>query len=800
VITPSEAAGELLARRKARRSIADYIQYTFPSYRHSAFSDAVCMALDKFIEEVQGGKRPILVLQAPPQHGKALAIDTPIPTPAGWEKIGHLVIGDEVFDENGSVCRVTGKSPVWHDRPTFSVTTDDGDEIIADAAHEWEVRLCRKQKALTLRSTQYLANRTSKRNPLIKHAGPIECPLAVLPIDPYVLGVWLGDGTSAHATITASDDDTPWTRGEIERLGYRTANRKTHNTFGIFAVTPILKRMNLLRNKHIPGEYLRASKTQRLSLLQGLMDTDGYVGPKGQVEFCSTNLSLALGVQELVRSLGAKANMATSRARLYGKDCGAKYRVSFYLDSAARMPRKAIKCRSGHKHPGTYITVTSAGVRDTVCIQVDSPSHLFLAGRSMTPTHNSEIVSRKLPAYLLSRFPQWRIGAASYADSLANTMAQSVRINLASPEHQRLFPLAIEKRKFALDRMGEFTSPGGTGSYVGVGVGAGLTGRPVDVGIVDDPTKGESEALSETVKESQWNWYQAVFSTRLSQNSGQIVMATSWAMDDLPGRILEMYRGNPRLTHLRFPAINLPDEVGYNSSLPAGALVPELHSLEKLQETKGLLSDYWWAALYQQSPRALGGNVFKESGIQYYLPKDLPKKWDKVITSWDCTFKDTDGTDFVVGQVWGRAGANTYLLDQMRKRMSFTATVAAVIELQNRWPKSCEVLIEDKANGPAVIDTLKAHVPGIIPIEPDGSKLARAHAVTSYWEALNVWIPDAAIAPWIVPFISEITSFPAAAHDDQVDSMTQALRRLYPLFGRLLVSQAAIDRALGLVQ
>ena len=480
MITPSEAAFELLARRKARRSIADYIQYTFPSYRHSAFSDAVCTALDKFVEEVQGGKRPILVLQAPPQHGK------------------------------------------------------------------------------------------------------------------------------------------------------------------------------------------------------------------------------------------------------------------------------------------------------------------------------SEIVSRKLPAYLLSRFPEWRIGSASYADSLANTMAQSVRINLASPEHQRLFPTPVEKRKFALDRMGEFTAPGGSGSYVGVGVGAGLTGRPVDIGIIDDPTKGESEALSETVKESHWNWYQAVFSTRLSQNSGQIIMATSWAQDDLPGRILEMYRGNPRLTHLRFPAINLPDEVGYNSSKPAGALVPELHSLEKLQETKGLLSDYWWAALYQQSPRALGGNVFKESGIQYYLPKDLPKKWDKVITSWDCTFKDTDGTDFVVGQVWGKAGANAYLLDQIRARLSFSKTVSAVVELQNRWPQSREVLIEDKANGPAVIDVLKAHVPGIIPIEPDGSKLARAHAVTSYWEALNIWIPDESIYPWVRALVGELTAFPAAAHDDQVDALTQALRRLYPLFGRLQVSQAAIDRALGI--
>ena len=274
-------------------------------------------------------------------------------------------------------------------------------------------------------------------------------------------------------------------------------------------------------------------------------------------------------------------------------------------------------------------------------------------------------------------------------------------------------------------------------------------------------------------------------------------MATSWAEDDLPGRICTHFKGDPRLTVLRFPAINEPGETGYNPNLPRGPLVPELKSLAFLQEVKGLFSDYWWAAMYQQCPRPLGGNVFKEEGIRYYLPKDLPAKFDKVLASWDCTFKDTDGTDFVVGQVWGKAGANSYLLAQVRARMSFTKTVKEVVDLRNAWPKTREVLIEDKANGPAVIDTLKASVPGIIPIEPDGSKLARAHAVTSYWEAGNVWLPHPDFAPWVKDLVGELTAFPAAANDDQVDALTQALRRLYPLFNKLKISQAAINKAMG---
>lgn len=465
--------------------------------------------------------------------------------------------------------------------------------------------------------------------------------------------------------------------------------------------------------------------------------------------------------------------------------------------------------RQARKSLLAYIRYTNrkyhtSAFTEAVCDALDKFIEDMQAGRrpililQAPPQHGkSEIASRKLPAYLLGRFPDWRVGAASYSDELAGAMAQDVRRNISSDEHKRLFPQACEKRRYDVNRMGEFSAPGGAGSYLGVGVGAGLTGRPLDVGIIDDPTKNQDEALSPTVKEKHWNWYQTVFTTRLSENSGQIIMATSWAEDDLPGRIITQFKGDPRLTVLRFPAINLPGEVGYNPKLPEGALVPALHSLEKLRETKALLSDYWWSAIYQQSAKALGGNVFKDVGIRYYYPKDLPAKFDKVINSWDCTFKDTDGTDFVVGQCWGKLGANAYLLDQERARMSFTKTIAAVVALRNKWPRTREVLIEDKANGPAVIDTLKASVPGIIPIEPDGSKLARAHAVTSYWEAGNVWLPHPDVAPWVKDLVGELTGFPASANDDQVDALTQALRRLYPLFNKLKITQEALNKAMG---
>lgn len=475
-----------------------------------------------------------------------------------------------------------------------------------------------------------------------------------------------------------------------------------------------------------------------------------------------------------------------------------------------------LRRRQARRELLAYIRYTTPGYHESdfsriVCAALDKFVRDVEAGLrpililQAPPQHGkSEIVSRKLPPYLAGTRPHLRIAAASYSSTLADAMSLDVRRNLVDPRHLRLFPAPPEKRKYAIDRNGEFSFPNGPGSYIGDGVGGGFTGRPADIFIIDDPIKNAQEALSPTTKEGHWNWYQSTCKTRMSKNSGQIIMATSWAEDDLSGRIMKLHEGDQRLTVLRFPAINLPTETGYNPQLPEGALIPALHPLEQLHEFKAELSDYWWSAMYQSSPKSLGGNVFKDSGVRYYLTKDLPKKFDRVVTSWDCTFKDTDGTDFVVGQVWGKKGADAYLLFQHRERMSFTATVKAVDGVHVAWPQSRRILIEDKANGPAVIDTLKKYVPGILPVEPDGSKLARAHAVTSYWEAGNVWLPHPDIAAacfrgvgGIKEFIAELTTFPAAANDDQVDAMSQALRDLYPLTGRIAVSQAALEAAMG---
>lgn len=417
---------------------------------------------------------------------------------------------------------------------------------------------------------------------------------------------------------------------------------------------------------------------------------------------------------------------------------------------------------------------------ETVCSALDRFIVRMMKGErpviilGAPPQHGkSDIVSRYLPAYVFGKYPDLRIAGLSYGKDLASDMNRDVQRIMMGDEYRILFPESClnAKRVVTIEveakRNSEtFEIIGRKGTYISQGVGGPLTGKKVDLGIIDDPIKNAKEALSPTTKQSVWNWYVSTFKTRLSKNSGEIIMATRWATDDLSGRVVE---NNPRAEVLEFPAINEYGE----------ALVPELHPLDKLLETKSILGDYFWSAMYQQSPKPSGGTIFKDEWVRYYLPKDLPDKFDKVIHSWDMTFKDSEGTDYVVGQVWGKKGANSYLLHQVRERMSFTATLKAVKKMADNFPDGIRKLVEDKANGPAVIDSLKSVVSGLVPVEPDGSKVARAHAITAVWEAGNVFLPHKDIAPWITESVDEITAFPVGANDDVVDSMTQALRDLY---------------------
>ena len=403
------------------------------------------------------------------------------------------------------------------------------------------------------------------------------------------------------------------------------------------------------------------------------------------------------------------------------------------------------------------------------------------------PRHGkSEIASRCFPAYVLGRYPDSSIIATSYSSDLASRMNRDVQRIIDSDVYRELFPdtslygknIRTTARGSYLRNSDIFEIVDHKGVYRSAGVGGGLTGMGSSIAIVDDPVKDRAEADSPTIRKNVWDWYTSTLYTRLAPGGGVILIQTRWHTDDLAGRLLEAERAGEG-DHWRvvnFPAIAEQDEY-WNGKLmrKAGeALHPERYPLEQLLAIKQAIGSRDWAALYQQHPIPDGGAIFKAEWLRFWLSKDLPN-FDMMLTSWDMTFKEGTDNDFVVGQVWGRAGANFYLLDQVRGRWGFTDTLHHFQKLAQKWPMVRRHLIEDKANGPAVIDTLRNTVAGIIPVEPCGSKVARAHAVTTYFEAGNVLIPHPSIAPWVNDFMAELTTFPSAAHDDQVDAATQAV-------------------------
>ena len=189
------------------------------------------------------------------------------------------------------------------------------------------------------------------------------------------------------------------------------------------------------------------------------------------------------------------------------------------------------------------------------------------------------------------------------------------------------------------------------------------------------------------------------------------------------------------------------------------------------------MGGYAVAGQFQQRPVPRCGGLFKSDWVQYW--DTLPERFDASAISWDMTFKDSKASDFVVGQVWGRKGGDFFFVDQFRGRWDFVKTLSTFLVASNKYPKIHPKLVEDKANGTAIIATLKRKVSGIIPITPTESKEARASAVTPFWEAKNVYLPPPDRFPWVAQdFIPELLAFPGGAHDDQVDAMTQALRYL----------------------
>ncbi|KIL72702.1 phage terminase large subunit [Bacillus badius] len=391
----------------------------------------------------------------------------------------------------------------------------------------------------------------------------------------------------------------------------------------------------------------------------------------------------------------------------------------------------------------------------------------------MPPRHGKSMtVTESFPSYFISKNPEKRVIAASYSDSLARKFG---RLNRQKVEEygRALFDVEISSVNAAQNNWG---IQGKRGGMIATGIGGSITGEGADLLLIDDPFKNAEEANSNTIREKVWAEWESTLSTRLHKGGSVVVIMTRWHEDDIIGRLLE--RSPYTWQRLRLPAIaeDEDDALGREVGEP---LCPELGFDEEWAENKKIeVGSRTWAALFQQRPSPAGGNIFNRHWWKFYMPEDLPRIWDKQAQSWDCTFKDSKTSDFVVGQVWGKKQANFYLLDQDRNRMNLPETLKAIRHMSEKWPDAKAKYVEDKANGPAVIQMLQDEISGLIAVNPEGGKEVRANAVSPLVEAGNVYLPHPSIAPWVNDFIEEATAFPNGKHDDMVDAATQALNKL----------------------
>lgn len=409
-------------------------------------------------------------------------------------------------------------------------------------------------------------------------------------------------------------------------------------------------------------------------------------------------------------------------------------------------------------------------------------------------TGKSELVSRRFPAYSLGIDPSKKFMVTSYGADLANSMNRDVQRIIDSPEYIDLFPETmlpsmVPGRDGKYKQSSEYFDLVGTGgAYKSTGIGGALTGFGFDIGIIDDFIKDRKDAESATYRQNLEDWYTSTFHTRREDNSSAIILTvTRWHKDDLAGRLLAKAAKDPKADQWR--VISLPairekyEENDYDKREIGEALWPKKYPVEDLESIRVNSGPRDWASLHQQEPFTAGGNIIKNEWWRTFSSEDLPRRWDQVIQSWDFAFKKTDSSDFVVGMILAKKGTNKYILDLVRRRMGFVESAQAIKDLSRKWPAAYTKVIEDKANGPAIIDYLKKDISGIVPYSPTDSKEARAHAISGQAEAGNIWIPEN--APWVPGFLSEWESFPNGANDDIVDCTTQ---------GVLKLSSSAIDR------
>jgi predicted phage terminase large subunit-like protein len=396
----------------------------------------------------------------------------------------------------------------------------------------------------------------------------------------------------------------------------------------------------------------------------------------------------------------------------------------------------------------------------------------------------SSIVTILWPAWSWTKKPWMRFIFCSYAASLSVKHSIDRRRIMESDWYRSKWGNRVQ---FTTDQnqKQEYENTN-RGVMVATSVGGTLTGKGGDV-IVEDDMLNPQEAESAAARYHMVSMHKNVLSSRLDnpKTGARVVVEHRTHHLDLSNHILTNEKG---WTHLSLPlvadakkTITFPVSGRVVEREFGDLLIPERIGQKEIEDLKSAMGTRTFVAQCQQNPTAEEGNILKRNWWKFWTSK--PEGADITIQSWDMTFKKTENGSFVVGQVWKKRGPNLYLMEQFRDRVDFAGTIPAVLAMTGKWIESTAKLIEDAANGPAIISQLSSRIDGIVPIKPSGTKIARAQAVAPLVEAGNVFLPNPQENPWVYDFIEECAAFKGATGEtnDQVDAMSQAITWLHEL-------------------
>ena len=407
------------------------------------------------------------------------------------------------------------------------------------------------------------------------------------------------------------------------------------------------------------------------------------------------------------------------------------------------------------------------------------------------PQHGkSELASRLFPAYFLHRYSRRYVGITTYDGGISYGLSREAR---------RYYRLAGGVLAPDSANVGMWNTIDNGGLWA-AGVGGAVTSRPAHLLVGDDWIKGQREADSKGVRNDVHTFYSPTWRSRLQKNGAILLITTRWHQMDLVGYVLkqEEARENPEHWHiLDMPAFAEPphERPQYPATCtiipdrrqPGDVLCPERFDRATLVSLKESMPLRHWDAIYQCRPTAAEGSIFRREWLNWYDHRQSLPRFDRKIVSLDATFKDRATSDFCGFTVWGQVGIDYWLLDVVNERADFNKTLELLAGLGARWKPSAE-LIEDAANGPAIISTLKGTRPCRVAVRPDGSKEARAFSCQPIFVQGRVHLPLE--APWLEEYLGQLLAFPAGENDDLVDSSTQGLRWLAGI-GQMQMTTAA---------